>query len=158
MAQIAMIGLMAAGSALSVAGNIKQGEAAAEAAEYNAQLSEENARLTRLQAGEDEMRERAANKQTMGSIRAQYGASGLRMDGSAADYAQFAAAVGEKNALDIRMHGERQALAYQKEAAIQRKGGESAKSAGILGAVGAGISGLTKIVGVNTGYGMKRTG
>lgn len=158
MAQVAMIGLMAAGTAINVAGQIKQGEAAAQAAEYNAQLLEGQAGDVRLAAAENEMRERAANKQTNSSIRAQYGAAGLRMDGSAADYAQFAAAVGEKNALDIRMRGERQAMALKKEADMVRKGGANAKSAGVLGAIGAGIEGVTKIVGVNTGYGMKRTG
>lgn len=130
------------GTVLSVVGKIKEGEAAAQAAEYNAQGAEENARLTRLAAAADEEKERFGNKLTMGSIRAQYGASGVKFDGSAKDYAEMNEAIGERNALDIRYKGELQAMAYKKQAQVYRAGGTAAQAAGVIGAGAAGLSGI----------------
>jgi len=120
MAEVAMVGLMAAGSVMTVISKIQEGNAAKKAAEYNAQIADQNAIDTRLQAAEDETIERTNNKQTISSIRAQYGASGLRMDGTPTEYMEMAAAIGERNALQIRNRGERQAIAYQKQAKIYR--------------------------------------
>lgn len=146
MAPIAMAGVMLAGTAMQVVGGIQQANAAAEAAEYNAQGAEANARATRLQAAREEGKERFNTRLALGSIRAQYGASGVKMEGSAVDYLEHSAAIGEQNALDIRFRGEQQALAYQRQADIYRKGGDAAQAGAVLGSIGTGLSGFTNFM------------
>lgn len=145
MAPIILAGVAIGGAVMGAVGNIKKANAEAEAQEYNANLAEENARQTMLKASEDEQRSRFNSKLELGSIRAAYGASGVTMDGTATEVLEQNAAIAEKNALDIRTQGLRQAKAYQDEATLLRKGAKSSREAGIFQAIGSGLSSATNM-------------
>src|SRR5262245_18753530 len=116
LATIALV-TAAAGTATSVTGQIKAGNAAKragkaqqDAAEDEAQLAEYNAGVAKLQAqdalargAEAESKQRASVRMLIGSQRAGYAASNIDAGyGSAADVQADAAFLGELDALTIR--------------------------------------------------------
>lgn len=146
MAQMLMIGMMVAGGAMNAAGNVMAANAKADADLYNAQRADENAKLTLEQTDQEVEREHYKNTQTLGSIRAAYGASGLVMDGSAQDYADSQAMIGLKNELAIKHKGILDAKAYSDQAQQYRNAAGADRTGGILGGIGSGLSGVGNVL------------
>lgn len=122
------IALAAAGTAVGVVGQVKAGNAAARAGEYNANLDTE-------QAGDAETNQRLQDSQIMAHNRALVGASGVVANsGSPLDVAAQNAKTAETNALLIRRQGQLSAYAAQ-------TAGQQAKTAADFGAVGSILSG-----------------
>lgn len=159
MAPIALVGLMAIGTTMSVIGHLRAASAERQAAEFQAKQAEgaadqadTNAVLTREATAEDERRAKSDNNKVLGSIRNAYGASGVTMDGTPQAYLEEQAAVAKANELSIRYDGFLKAKAYRDQASGYRQqanqlrvGGSNAMAAGTLGAIGAGIGGVTGI-------------
>lgn len=133
------------GTALSVWGSLEEGRLNARQAEANAQTAEWNAKLTRLKAREDERVMRVMARKEIGRMRANFGASGIAIEGSALDVLQESAALAENDALNIRRHGELQATAFEREAGFARAMGSRYRQAGGLGAAAAVLSGAARI-------------
>lgn len=117
--------LTALAAGLQVAGQIKQGDAASQAAAYNAQVAANNAKLATKNASiiaeEGEQQTAQAQQQTkakVGAILANQGASGVDVNsGSAVDVRSSAAELGELSAINIRSNAVRQAYGQQVQAA-----------------------------------------
>lgn len=137
----AAIPLIVAGSTISAIGTYNQGKAAYQASIYNAGILEQNAQLAKQQASEDERRQRVTAQKQLGNIRAQYGASGVSLEGSAQDVLEESAANAELDALTIRYQGLAKSNAYLNEAKSQRYQGAQAFRAAKLSAAGTLLSG-----------------
>lgn len=131
---MAVTGIVIAGAALSAYGQIQQGRAAQKAAEYNAAIDEQNAKLVDEQARYDERISRKESNRAMSKIRANYAFAGVTLDGSPLDVLQESAVNAEQDALLIRHKGEVNALAYRNSATLQRYQGKQEKNASYISA------------------------
>lgn len=128
-------------AALQAVGAIQQGQAAKAAANYNAQVADNNAAMARAQAAENARRQRIMGAKALGSIRAGYGASGVTLEGSPLDVLEESAMNAELDALSIEHAGLVKSLGFQNEAALDRFGGRNAARAGYMGAASALLGG-----------------
>jgi hypothetical protein len=140
MAAVPIIAL-AAGGLMSAVGAINQGNSAKAAADYNAQVAEQNAELSRQQGIEEERRTRIMAKKQLGDMRANYGASGITLEGSPLDILEESAAAAELDALTVRHAGDSRAIGYRNEAAQERFSGRQARTSGYFSASGSLLSG-----------------
>lgn len=134
--------LFAAG--MQVVGALQSGAAERAAAEHNAQMSEQEARMIEAQAKEDERRLRIASRKHLGDMRANVGASGVQMEGSVLDVLAESAATAELDAQTIRIQGRERAYAARMGASLSRSEGASASTRALYGAAGAAASGMAK--------------
>lgn len=116
------------GMMLDIAGNIteaqaaeREGKATAQALEHNAELKERNANQIDRATAEDERRLRIQNRRVIGGMRADYGASGITLEGSAMDVLEESAAAAEHDALNLRLGGLRKAESAREDAMFDRK-------------------------------------
>lgn len=116
-----------------------QGEHDAEIANYNARLAEQEAVVSRDQAGRAEEAQRRAAAKFLGKQRAAIAQSGIGMgSGSSLDIARQSAVEAELDALNIRYEGELRATGAKAQAQQFRAQAKSAKLQGRL-ALGAGL-------------------
>jgi hypothetical protein len=135
------------GTATTVAGQIKAGNAAKragaagkEAAESGAELSDYNASVAELQAQdaiergqEDENRYRTGVRSMIGSQRAGFAGAGIDVGfGSAVDVQADAAFLGELDALQIRTNAGREAWGYKVQAVDLKKRAEIQRKEGVM--------------------------
>lgn len=175
--------LAATSTGVQVYGAIKQGQAAKKAGEAGqaaandqASLSDYNAGVAELQAGdaiargtEEENRYRTQVRGIVGEQRA--GFAGANIDvgyGSAVDVQADATMLGELDALQIRTNAAREAWGfkvqaedYRRQAEITRKSGDNIAAAGranqtaaFIGATGTALGGASSLL--LTKYGMKK--
>lgn len=143
--------IMLAGMAVQVTGQIKQGEAAAQAADEEARIQSENAKLARDQAAHEERQQRIINRKQLGSMRAAYGASGVSLEGSPLDILEESAAAMEMDAQNIKYAGELKARGFYQEASMARTRGKNAREASYLGAASSLLSGAGQMAGYSKG-------
>ncbi len=129
MAAVTTAVVVGAGVALSYYGQVEAGKAAKRAGELNAQDAEENARLARQRALEDERQFRLSFSRDQGANVAAVGASGVRQEGSPLEVLQDNAAMAEHDAQNIRAGGQQQVASYMRQAQIYRAGGQAANNA-----------------------------
>ena len=130
------ITIMMVATAVTAVGSIAQGNAAAaqqqsaaNAANYNAQVNENNAQtaLQAASANEDAQRRKSAGD--MGRLRAGMAENGIGLDsGTATDLTEQSAMNAEMDALNIRYQGKTQAQAYKSGAALDRMQSEQSMS------------------------------
>lgn len=128
--EIAMI----AGTVMSAVGQIQQGNAAKQAANFNAAIANNNAIASRQKAEADAARQERESRLRAGAVGAARGASGGTAAGSALDLMESNAAQEELDRLTILHGGELQAAGFESDAAVQRMRGSAAQKAGRLGA------------------------
>jgi hypothetical protein len=85
-------GMSAAGGVMGAIGSLVQGQAAEDAGKYNAKVAQQNAFLARQKAMEEARRLRVAGRKQIGDMRANYGHSGIGIQGSAMDVLMESAA------------------------------------------------------------------
>ena len=151
------------GAAMSAMGAMQQGASANAAAQYNAQVANNNAIAARQTAAEDRKRFDRQTKLRMGTLRA---------GGASLDLLEDSAMQEELEALSILHGGEIQAQGFENTATLERAKGAAAKSAGISGAAGSLLKGAGSAyggfsagsttgsfgTGSNTGYGTTTSG
>lgn len=115
---------------LTAIGQLNQGESEAQAAEYNAQVNDQNANASLTQSSALEGRQRILAKKQIGQARAAYGASGVQIEGTPEDVLGDSAAAAELDALTIRHAGEVRALSYRNEASLDRYRGRNSRLQG----------------------------
>lgn len=145
------------GSVLGALGQMKQGKAASQAAQYNATVAANNANISRqnaINAGhEGEIAAAQAQQETrakVGAIKADQGASGVDLNsGSSIDVRSSAAQTGQLNAITLRSNAARKAYGYQLEASgqdaqsqLDLSTAKNEKSAGLLNASTTLLSGV----------------
>lgn len=144
--------VMIASAALSAYGAIQQGKAAKAAANYNAQIQQQNAQIARTNAAAEADQSRRETMMRLGSIRAAQGASGGTAEGSVLDVLGMTAAEGKRQEQEITYRGELQARGYTNTAQLEQFSGKQAQTAGYLKA------GSELLGGASSAYGaMKRT-
>lgn len=144
---------------IGAAGAIQQGQAAAQAADYNAQVQEMNAQLSERQAKDalerganDEQKKRQQVAQILGQQQLSMAANGVDISfGSPLDTLVDTATLGEIDALTIRQNAYRESYGYEVDAVNRRAGatltrmeGEAAETAGYLDAFGSVLTGAGK--------------
>lgn len=123
-----------AGAAMSAIGQIQQGNAAKQAASFNAAIASNNAIASRQKATADAARQERESRLRAGAVGAARGASGGTAAGSALDLMESNAAQEELDRLTILHGGDLQAAGFESDAAVQRMRGSAAQKAGRLGA------------------------
>jgi hypothetical protein len=178
---VASLALSAAGTATTLYGEKKAGDAAKaagtkqrEASESQAQLQDFNAKIADLQAqdaiergADTESRYRTQVRGAIGTQRAGIAGNNIRVGfGSAVDVQGDAAYLGELDALQIRTNSQREAWGFRmqatdlrKRAEITRKegvyleaAGGQAKSAANLAMAGTLIGGASSLLGMKYGF------
>ena len=140
-----LTGISIAGSLFSARGQIKAGEAAQAASEFNASVAEIQAEDALLRGKIAEERYRQGVQLLIGSQRVGFAAQNVDVGvGSAVDVAADTAFIGELDALTIRNNAAREAWGYRQNATSFRLGGQASVDAARFGAantlLGAGTS------------------
>lgn len=140
---VALPYIAAAGTAIAAVGAVAQGQAAGAAADYNAQLVEQNAILARKKSAEEERRFRIQTARQLGSMRAAYARAGVTMEGTPMDVLAESAYTAELDALTIREGGRATAAALANEAKIARLQGRSQETGSYYSAASELLGGAT---------------
>lgn len=136
-----MLGTMAAGTTVAALGAVRQGQAASNAANYNATLASQNqvAMLAQGEAASQQMTRDAERRQ--GAAMATIGASGVQATGSPmevlADNARSATLDNLTSQYNYRMKG----LGYQDSAALLSAQASNDSTAGYLAGLGTALNG-----------------
>jgi|SRR3972149_3788790 len=123
-------GMAILGGVVSAVGASMQAQRESAAHEFNALLSDRNARVARSQAAMDADIQRRQAFQHLGSIRAAYGASGVTPEGSPLDILELSATNAERDNQMILYRGELRAMGFTDTATLDRMGARSAEQEG----------------------------
>lgn len=141
-----MTALAVAGSLVSgvvgAFGALQSANAEAAALNYNAQVSERNARLSFQQSDAEIRDQRRENRRQLSSIRNAYGASGFAMEGTPLDVIEDTALEQELDVRKLDYQGRLRAQGYKEDAVLKRIGAKNAKTAGRIGAAAQVLGGL----------------
>ncbi len=134
--------LMAASTAMAAAGAIKQGQAAAGAANYNSQVAQQNASIADSQSiAASEAQSRDAQRR-IGAATAAYGASGVQMsDGSPADVLADSARSAALDNLTLKYNYGLKRIGALDQAGLDSANSKNASAAGYLSAMGSVMGG-----------------
>lgn len=131
------IGFTMLSGTLSAVGQLQQGFASAQAADYNAAVSRRNAAIARQQAAAEEADKRHQANLALHQIRAAVGGSGFDMTGSPLDVLMDSAVEFELGAKKETYKGQLRALENTDKASLFEMQSDNAVLAGYLGAAGA---------------------
>lgn len=136
-----------ASSAVAAKGELESGEAQQEAAEYNAQVDEEDAVAAEKKAIYEEGIQRDRVRNFLSQQRAAIGKSGVSVAGSPLLALLDTRKQGELDALAIRQGGQTQASRLRSQAAQTRKTGQAAMKASRYRAGSSLLTGISQAAG-----------
>lgn len=139
-------GASIAGTALSAASAVKQGNAQKSMMDYNARVAERQGQMARQAADLEEARQRNRTDKLLSSQRAAVAASGLDLEGSPLLVMEESAAQSELDALLIRHSGSVAEAQANSQAAADRMSGRAAKMQGYYSAGASLLSGASSVV------------
>jgi hypothetical protein len=146
-----------AGAGISAYSSYQSGKSQKALADYNANISEQNAADQATTDAENAKRSREANMRQLGMIRAKMAKAGVLVSGgSSLDVLGEAASEYELATLDAFSEGVKKQDAYMNEANSYRYQGKQAETAGKIGAVGSLLSGVTSAA--SSAFSFKQTG
>lgn len=119
--------LMIGGGALSAAGQIRQGNAAAGIANYNARLADYQAQDSLARGSIEEGRYRNQIDQITGQQKVATAKRNVAVSGTAIDLLADTARIGEEDALTIRENSRRESAGQKEEGRLLRMQGRMAK-------------------------------
>ena len=122
------------GAAVGAAGAIAAGQAEANAAEFNADMAQQQAERERDIAARDAKDYQRRNSRLLATARARRAGSGVTSQGSPLMVDEATAAEIELGVQDILAGGAASAYGYQQQAALSRARARSARTAGYLNA------------------------
>ena len=142
---IAMAAASAVGTAVSALGQVQSGEAAQATANYNAEVSQRNAAQAMQDAQATAAQQQEQNKQKIGEVVADYGASGVDPNSvSGLSVLWDQTRQGElARQLDL-YRGQTQAAGYSSQAGLDTMSGAQAATAGALSAGSSLLTGASK--------------
>ena len=126
--------MMAVGGGLKAIGTYQSAQAKSRAADYNRNISLQNAEISKQQTQADLISLRKKQYRAFGAIRAATGASGVSMEGSPLDVLENSVAEAELDAQRLKYAGELRARGYESDAALYGMESKAAKTAGYFGA------------------------
>ena len=135
------IPLIVAGTAVSAGAAVYSGIQQKKAADYNAKMSEQNAKAIDVQTREAIRRQREQNRAILSAQRASALTSGVAETGSTLLVAMENARNLERNVTDIATQGNAQQYAALNQATLSRYQGGAAMTSGILQGTGTLLSG-----------------
>lgn len=138
----AAIPLIVAGTAVSAGAAVYSGIQQKKAADYNAKMSEQNAKAIDVQTREAIRRQREQNRAILSAQRASALTSGVAETGSTLLVAMENARNLERNVTDIATQGNAQQYAALNQATLSRMQGSSAMTSGVLQGTGTLLSGV----------------
>ena len=151
--------LSVVGTVISAISAIRQGEASQTAANYNAQINQQNAALATQQASDEARQQQRETYLRLGAIRAAQGHSGGTGDtGSVLDVLADTAAQGELDRQNIIYKGQLQARGYSNTATLDTYSGNAAVSRATSTAAGDLFSGAANAGKIYQGSTLSRTG
>ncbi len=153
-----MVGMSVLGTVMSAQAQKKEGEAAKEAAQYNAAISRRNAQISLDQAEMDAGSQSRDARRQMGAMRAGYGASGVTMEGSPLDVLEATAIAAEHDRQNILYKGRIRALGFEDEAGLYDMAGENAEERGNSKSTATLMGGLGSAATSAYGAGMFKSG
>lgn len=124
--------IMAVMAVVGAVSAIRQGQAAKAAANFNAQISEQNAQISRQDAKDQEIQQQRETYLRLGRIRAAQGASGGEQAGSVLDVLGDVGAQSELERQHIIYQGELRARGYTNTANLDRFQGKTASDASYM--------------------------
>ena len=133
--------VMAVGATVSAGAAVYSGIQQKKAADYNAKMSEQNAKAIDVQTREAIRRQRAQNRAILSAQRASALTSGVAETGSTLLVAMENARNLERNVTDIATQGNAQRYAAMNQATLSRFQGNAAMTSGILEGTGTLLSG-----------------
>lgn len=142
-----------AGKGLAAVGDIRQGNANENVADYNAQVANQNADLVQSQGAEQARLAQLQADRVIGGMRAAYGASGVTSDGSAADVIRNSAANAELQQLTIKNAADIKSTALRNEASLDYYRASNDRVAGYMNAASDIIGGGGKMAMMSGGGG-----
>lgn len=122
-----MAGMSMVGGLVGAMGAQAQGQSAAMAQQFNAEIAGRNANLARESAAYDANIQERQSRMQLGAMRAAYGASGVRAEGSALDVLEMSATNAKRDYNAILYKGDLKALGYEDTRTLSLYGAESAK-------------------------------
>ena len=135
------IPLIVAGTAVSAGAAVYSGIQQKRAADYNAKMSEQNAKAIDVQTREAIRRQREQNRAILSAQRASALTSGVAETGSTLLVAMDNARNLERNVTDIATQGNAQQYAALNQATLSRMQGSAAMTSGLLQGTGTLLSG-----------------
>lgn len=124
-----------AAAAVSAYGAIQQGQAAKQQAKFNATVAQQNAQAARANSVMQQEQQQRETYKRLGAIRANQGASGGTMEGSALDVLGETAAQSELEKQNLAYRGEMQVRGHTNTASLDlMQGKQAAKAANIQAA------------------------
>ena len=135
------IPLIVAGTAVSAGAAVYSGIQQKKAADYNAKMSEQNAKAIDVQTREAIRRQREQNRAILSAQRASALTSGVAETGSTLLVAMENARNLERNVTDIATQGNAQQYAALNQATLSRMQGSAAMTSGLLQGTGTLLSG-----------------
>lgn len=137
--EIAILAAVAIGGVVSAVGQYSAQQAQAKGKEYEAKITERNARVARNQAQANADDIRRDTRRRLGTIRAAYGSKGFSLAGSAIDVLEDQSAEGELAAQRESYKGELAAVQQTDEAKLSRFEAKSLKRSATIGLIGSGF-------------------
>lgn len=87
---------------------------------YNAQVNERNAIISDQQGDAQALQEGQRNEKRLGAMRANYGASGVTMDGSAGDVLEDSASQAKLNEQNVKYNAHLRSIGFSDNAVLDR--------------------------------------
>lgn len=144
--------LAVAGTAMTAIGQIRQGQAAKAAADYNAQVANNNAIVAEQQSQSQAMVQGRRAMMQNGGLLANMAANGVEVgEGSPIDILSQSAANAEMDRQNIIYNGRVKAQSLRNQAQLDTFQGETAQSNGFMSAAGTLLSGGSKAWGMSQG-------
>jgi len=137
---------MVASTAFQAIGAIQQGQAAKAEADYNAQIAEQNAAITRQQTEAAVDKQDRERRLRAGAARAGAGASGIGIE-SFGDVLSSSAMQEELDLLTLKSDGLLQERNFKNEATLSRTRGKNAQKQGYMKAASAVLGGASGMMG-----------
>lgn len=144
---VALPWIMAATAVVSAAGAIQQGQATAQAEEFNANVARQNAASIMQQSEAADLMLKRHQEQQMGAAVAAYGASGAGVDsGSALDVLTDTARSQTLDRLTQKYNYQLKAIGYRTEGNLDMAGADNARTASYFNAGSSMLSGAASAI------------
>lgn len=137
-----------AGTGVQAYSQLQQGQEASTAANYNARISDVQARDALDRGTLEEARYSRAVRQVEGSQKAAFGAANVTRSGTALDLLGDTAQIASEDVQTIRQNTQREAFAHRSQAQELRRQGRAYRRAGALGAGGTLLTGGARAYGM----------
>ena len=139
--------LMAGAAVVSAVGAVRQGQAAAASADYNAKVAEQNAQIANAQGNAAVEAQQRDAQRRMGAAVAAYGASGVQLSGgSPMDVLEESARNSALDAATLKYNYRLRGMGFENQANLYSAQSGFASTAGYLGAGAALASGTANAI------------